>query len=91
MPDQMESSARALWRVGTKALIGELQRRATDEAHVQRAFLSECKLSLLITELIRRGYAVSPPPDAIPFEGEPIPFYVSGGRLRPLPREGGDE
>jgi hypothetical protein len=47
-------SDRALWRIGTKTLAAELKRRGKDTEAVQRAFLSECDLALLLEEVARR-------------------------------------
>jgi len=51
---------RPLWRIGTKTLAAELKRRGDAEA-VQRAFLSECDLTLLLEEVARRGWEVRSP------------------------------
>lgn len=52
MPDTVE--ARPLWRVGT-TLARELQQRGEAES-VQRAFLSEVPMHLIVEELERRGH-----------------------------------
>jgi hypothetical protein len=55
-----DDKQRPLWRIGTRTLAAELKRRSDAES-VQRAFLSECDLTLLLAEVVARGYNVTPP------------------------------
>jgi len=50
-----DATTRPLWRIGTKTLTEELQRRVA-EPYVQRAMLADMPMHLIVEELERRGH-----------------------------------
>jgi hypothetical protein len=96
MPDE-----RPLWRVSTRDLMDALAARAEGQ-RVQRTMLREMPLTLILDEITRRGWGVTPPyVGDLPFDGEAeqTALYKPHQRNKVAPsllhkqwpKEGGDE